>query len=152
MSINVILLDTGTGVVAPARPPARQTQWLTADWSWQLEARCSGEDPTVFFSPDGEGGTARLHRQSIAKAICAECVAASEGRNHAFRLREAFGVWDGLGEGERRGNERTHRSRASSAEGQTHCGGRELDGVGDSYSRSKHLPDTLELNGPANGD
>jgi WhiB family redox-sensing transcriptional regulator len=70
-------------------------------WSWQASARCRGEDPAMFFSPEGERGHARAMRQAQAKAICAECTVLAECRDHALRCREPFGVWGGIAEHER---------------------------------------------------
>lgn len=46
---------------------------------WQVEARCSGEDPTMFLPVDGRGQTAdviaalNLERHSQAKLMCWAC-------------------------------------------------------------------------------
>lgn len=41
-------------------------------WVWQLHARCRGKDPSILFHPDGERGSARVHRQQQAKAFCGD--------------------------------------------------------------------------------
>lgn len=70
-------------------------------WSWQLAARCRGEDTSIFFHPDGERGRAAKRRQERAKAICAECPVAAECREYALNYQEPFGIWGGLSEDER---------------------------------------------------
>jgi WhiB family redox-sensing transcriptional regulator len=72
-------------------------------WSWQLAARCRGEDPSIFFHPDGERGRARKRRQRRAKDICAECPVAAQCRQHSLAFHERFGTWGGLSEDEREG-------------------------------------------------
>ncbi len=70
-------------------------------WSWQLSARCRGEDPSMFFHPDGERGAARRKRRRRALALCAECPVAVECRNHSLNVPEPFGVWGGICEEDR---------------------------------------------------
>jgi len=41
--------------------------------SWRYSAACRGEDPELFFSPDGESPAAREVREAQAKAVCASC-------------------------------------------------------------------------------
>ena len=35
-------------------------------WDWQLEGSCRGEDPGIFFHPEGERGPARAARDFAA--------------------------------------------------------------------------------------
>jgi WhiB family redox-sensing transcriptional regulator len=79
-------------------PPRTRT---AEAWNWQLAARCRGEDPSIFFHPDGERGRARKRRQRRAKDLCAECPVAVQCRHHAFTFHERFGTWGGLSEDER---------------------------------------------------
>lgn len=72
-------------------------------WTWRVEARCRGEDPALFFHPDGERGKARKHRQRLAKRICADCPVISQCRQHAIAFQESFGTWGGMAEDERIG-------------------------------------------------
>ena len=37
---------------------------------WQLIGLCRGEDPNVFFHPEGERGPARVNRDVKAKTVC----------------------------------------------------------------------------------
>jgi WhiB family redox-sensing transcriptional regulator len=70
-------------------------------WDWQMQAACRGEDPRLFFHPEGERGEAREVRQQAAKAVCASCPVIAECRSHALAVREPYGVWGGLSEDER---------------------------------------------------
>jgi WhiB family transcriptional regulator, redox-sensing transcriptional regulator len=70
-------------------------------WDWQLSARCRGEDPSIFFHPDGERGHKRKRRQRRAKDLCNECPVAIQCRQHALTFHERFGTWGGLSEDER---------------------------------------------------
>ena len=70
-------------------------------WDWQMEGACRGQDPSVFFHPDGERGPAREAREAAAKAICAGCPVRMECASHAIAVREPYGVWGGLSEEDR---------------------------------------------------
>lgn len=70
-------------------------------WDWQLQSACRGEDPNLFFHPEGERGPARLERELRAKAICASCPVAAQCAEHALAVREPYGVWGGLTEDDR---------------------------------------------------
>ncbi len=70
-------------------------------WDWQLLGACRGEDPGVFFHPEGERGPARAAREAAAKAICAQCPVINECASHALEVREPYGVWGGLSEDDR---------------------------------------------------
>jgi WhiB family redox-sensing transcriptional regulator len=74
---------------------------VAEEWSWQLSARCRGQDPGLFFHPENERGHARTRRLRRAKAICAQCPVAALCRDHALKFQEPFGVWGGLSEDER---------------------------------------------------
>lgn len=71
--------------------------------SWGRDAACQTSAGTVFFGPNGfESKRDRGRREAAAKAICARCPVVSDCRDYAMRTNEAFGVWGGLGEAERR--------------------------------------------------
>jgi WhiB family transcriptional regulator, redox-sensing transcriptional regulator len=71
--------------------------------SWELEARCRGEDATLFFGPNRfEPKRERVAREQRAKEICATCPALAACREHALVHAEPYGVWGGLGEADRR--------------------------------------------------
>lgn len=70
---------------------------------WELEARCRDHDAALFFGPNRfEPKHERLAREAAAKEICHACPALVACREHALRTGEAYGVWGGLGEAERR--------------------------------------------------
>ncbi|MCX6420813.1 MAG: WhiB family transcriptional regulator [Actinobacteria bacterium] len=70
-------------------------------WNWQLEGACRGEDPGLFFHPEGERGPLRTEREEAAKAICARCPVVTQCATHAVAVREPYGVWGGLTEEDR---------------------------------------------------
>ena len=70
---------------------------------WHARANCRGTDPETFF-PE-KGGSPR-----DAKRICARCTVQDECRDTALANGEAFGVWGGLSNPERR---RRARKRAA---------------------------------------
>lgn len=70
---------------------------------WELQARCRDHDPALFFGPNGfEPKRERLAREAAAKAICASCPVVGPCRAQSIVAHEAFGVWGGLGESDRR--------------------------------------------------
>ncbi|MGA5535084.1 WhiB family transcriptional regulator [Mycolicibacterium nivoides] len=70
-------------------------------WDWQRHARCRGETPSVFFSPEGERGRARWSREQQAKDLCRKCLVLVQCRTHALAIPEPYGVWGGMSEAER---------------------------------------------------
>jgi WhiB family redox-sensing transcriptional regulator len=70
-------------------------------WDWQMAGACRGEDPRLFFHPEGERGPARETREAAAKSVCATCPVIAECAAHALSVREPYGVWGGLSEDER---------------------------------------------------
>ena len=70
-------------------------------WEWQYEGACRDADPTLFFHPKGERGSARRRRAEAAKAVCATCPVLDACRAHSMAVREPYGVWGGLSEDER---------------------------------------------------
>ncbi|MED7828142.1 WhiB family transcriptional regulator [Streptomyces chiangmaiensis] len=74
---------------------------LVEVWSWQRFAACRGLDSTVFYSPSGERGLAKLHRDRRAQEICADCNVRSQCADFALRYGERHGVWGGMSENER---------------------------------------------------
>ena len=70
-------------------------------WDWQMHGACRGEDPAIFFHPEGERGPARESRERAAKAICGGCPVRQECASHALAVREPYGVWGGLSEEDR---------------------------------------------------
>lgn len=76
---------------------------LLVEKEWEHHARCRTEDPGLFFGPTGfESKHERQVRERAAKAVCATCPAITACRNYALETGEAYGVWGGLGETDRR--------------------------------------------------
>jgi WhiB family redox-sensing transcriptional regulator len=69
---------------------------------WQQHGACGGLEDTRFFHPDNERGPDRLAREEAAKRVCDACPVLDRCREHALSVGEPYGVWGGLGEGERR--------------------------------------------------
>ena len=70
-------------------------------WDWQLHGLCRGEDPGMFFHPEGERGPARAAREAAAKAVCGQCPVRTQCASHALAVREPYGIWGGLSEEDR---------------------------------------------------
>lgn len=70
-------------------------------WEWQFDGACRQVEPSTFFHPEGERGSARRRRDETAKAICAACPVLAQCRSHALAVKEPYGVWGGLSEEER---------------------------------------------------
>ena len=70
-------------------------------WDWQLRGACRGEDPDMFFHPEGERGPARTAREMAAKAVCSRCPVQRQCAMHSLSVREPYGVWGGMSEDER---------------------------------------------------
>ncbi len=72
---------------------------------WQALAQCYGEDPEIFFTPEGlkgrEGSEVRAELERRAKDICARCFVAEECLDAALRRPEKYGIWGGKTESER---------------------------------------------------
>ncbi|MBT2407256.1 MULTISPECIES: WhiB family transcriptional regulator [unclassified Streptomyces] len=71
-------------------------------WQWQSRAACRDLGSGRFFHPAGERGEDREERDEAAKRVCAGCPVRLACLSYALRTREAFGVWGGLTEEERR--------------------------------------------------
>jgi WhiB family transcriptional regulator, redox-sensing transcriptional regulator len=70
---------------------------------WMQQARCRTEDPALFFGPNRfEPKRERLAREAAAKSVCRRCPCISLCREYAIATGEAYGVWGGLGESDRR--------------------------------------------------
>lgn len=75
---------------------------LLDEWGWQAQAACRGMEASVFFSPHYERGDSRRHRERRAQAICRECPVLDRCAAFAVHTGQAFGVWGGLTEADRR--------------------------------------------------
>jgi WhiB family transcriptional regulator, redox-sensing transcriptional regulator len=70
---------------------------------WELDGRCRQGDAALFFGPNRfEPKRERVVREAAAKAVCATCPVVTPCREHALASAEPYGVWGGLGEGDRR--------------------------------------------------
>ncbi|HEU4674610.1 MAG TPA: WhiB family transcriptional regulator [Motilibacteraceae bacterium] len=83
-------------MVVPARLPGP----LADRWDWQTLAACRRADPTLFFAGDAERGGARRRREEAALAVCTSCPVQVDCLAHALQVREPYGLWGGLSEGE----------------------------------------------------
>jgi WhiB family transcriptional regulator, redox-sensing transcriptional regulator len=70
-------------------------------WDWQLRGRCRSLDTSVFFHPDAASGPLRRQRETQAKAICPRCPVRPQCAAHALTVREPYGIWGGLTQGQR---------------------------------------------------
>ena len=86
-------------------PPATESSW-----SWQLQAKCRGQSPEMFF-PEEHTGTGRRREELAAKRICGQCPVLNECRDHALRTPELHGIWGAMTPRER-SQVRTIRLRA----------------------------------------
>ncbi|MFV0525995.1 MAG: WhiB family transcriptional regulator [Acidimicrobiales bacterium] len=74
-----------------------------SDVAWQLRAACRGQKSVMFFAPaQGERRREKRKREQFAKDICDHCPVGAECREYALTVREQYGIWGGLTEGERR--------------------------------------------------
>lgn len=70
---------------------------------WTDAAACRQADPSIFYAGDAhERREARDERELMAKRICAGCAVREECLAASLASREAYGIWGGLTEGERR--------------------------------------------------
>jgi WhiB family redox-sensing transcriptional regulator len=93
---------------ARRNPPRRPA--LPAPPPTLADAACKGADLGLFFGPDAEFVTARRDREAQAKAICARCPVRPDCLAYALDTGEAYGVWGGLSEDERRALLRRRRA------------------------------------------
>jgi WhiB family transcriptional regulator, redox-sensing transcriptional regulator len=76
---------------------------LEAEARWQDRAACKGMDPTIFFGPEHtEVVKEKRDREEVAKAVCRTCPVNQECLEHALESKEAYGIWGGLTELERK--------------------------------------------------
>jgi WhiB family redox-sensing transcriptional regulator len=67
---------------------------VKTETDWTVRAQCRNADPELLFV---EGAA-----QNRAKALCTGCPVITQCLSHALDNREAFGVWGGMTERERR--------------------------------------------------
>ncbi|MDG3013783.1 WhiB family transcriptional regulator [Speluncibacter jeojiensis] len=75
---------------------------IDSRWEWQVRGRCRDANSAIFFSAARETRRTRHRREEQAKKVCDTCPVRAQCLNHALTVREPFGVWGGLTEGERR--------------------------------------------------
>ena len=86
-----------------ARTVADKLASLEAEARWQDRAACKGMDPTIFFGPEyAETVKEKRDREDAAKAVCTTCPVREECLEYALDAREAYGIWGGLTELERK--------------------------------------------------
>lgn len=67
---------------------------------WRDDALCRTEDPAIFFASAGtDHGRADIRH---AKVICWQCPSLQACGQWALETRQAFGVWGGMSEADRR--------------------------------------------------
>jgi WhiB family redox-sensing transcriptional regulator len=76
------------------------------DQPWREHAACVGKDPDMFFPKRGKA-------TEPAKKVCSGCPVKADCLDHALRHREAFGIWAGTSERERRVLRRQYRQGAA---------------------------------------
>jgi WhiB family redox-sensing transcriptional regulator len=64
---------------------------------WKLDAACRGENPDLFFHPEGENPRSPLGkmRDKAARAICAKCEVQVECLDYRNANGDRYGVWGG---------------------------------------------------------
>ncbi len=69
---------------------------------WRSEANCAGVDPDLFFPERGGSKVLQARQIEQAKEVCAGCSVRMQCLVDALEGQEAFGIWGGLSERERR--------------------------------------------------
>jgi WhiB family redox-sensing transcriptional regulator len=94
---------TIAGSPDPAIPQQRLRPVAAAGYegtSWRESAACRVLDPELFF-PIGKAGIAIAEVQR-AKAVCASCPVRQHCLTFALDTHQAYGIWGGYDEEERR--------------------------------------------------
>jgi len=70
---------------------------------WQAKAACRGPQAAAFYPPaSGECRDEKRLREREAKEICDHCAVVGRCLEVALAGREAYGIWGGTNESERR--------------------------------------------------
>jgi WhiB family redox-sensing transcriptional regulator len=69
--------------------------------SWQLEAKCAGHDPDLFF-PVGTTTQATQQIKYAKDNFCSQCMVAVECLDWSIKTNQDSGIWGGKSEEERR--------------------------------------------------
>jgi WhiB family redox-sensing transcriptional regulator len=73
------------------------------DTQWRERAACLHYPAVLFFGQDdSESPADRRARETRAKRICSTCSVRSECLDYALKTKEAYGIWGGLTELERK--------------------------------------------------
>ena len=76
---------------------------LMPNTEWREQAACLPYPALLFFGmDDNEAASERHLREEEAKEICTHCVVRAECLDYALTTREAYGIWGGLTELERK--------------------------------------------------
>ncbi len=76
---------------------------LIGDAEWREEAACLAYPAVLFFGlDDSESPAERRTREDNAKRICTTCSVRDQCLDYALNTKEAYGIWGGLTEIERR--------------------------------------------------
>ncbi len=76
---------------------------LEAEARWQDIAACKGMDPLIFFGPEHAETVKEKHeREEAAKEVCNICPVRAECLEYALASKEAYGIWGGYTELERK--------------------------------------------------
>lgn len=86
-------------------PTTTEFPEFTSVGTWQQDAACRDTDPDLFFS------TAEPDRAEALK-LCGACPVRLECLEHALATREAYGIWGGTDEQERKRLVRRRRRAA----------------------------------------
>lgn len=82
--------------------------------NWRAQALCRGTQTDLFF-PAGELGEQPVRQAEEAKAVCMICPVREPCLEYALITDQAFGVWGGTTEAERRSIRRRRRRRRAVA-------------------------------------
>ncbi len=78
-------------------------EMLLPEAEWRERAACLPYPAILFFGLDDNEGAAERHaREQEAKGICTQCLVRAECLDYALSTREAYGIWGGLTELERK--------------------------------------------------
>lgn len=85
---------------------------LEAEAEWRERASCLGHPSVLFFGvDDSETPADRRIREERARVVCTSCAVRTECLEYALTAREAYGMWGGLTELERKARLRKNRFR-----------------------------------------
>lgn len=84
---------------------------ISLDTAWRERAACLDYPAILFFGiDDAETPAERRLREDEAKQVCFTCPVREECLDYALVTKEAYGIWGGLTEIERRSRVHTRRN------------------------------------------